>query len=77
MLSLQVLGMGCQKCGTLADRASQAARELGVEYRIEKVTDIEQIARFGIMSTPALVVDGQVRLQGHVPTVHQLKDLLR
>ena len=77
MVMLKILGMGCQKCGVLAERAEQAARELGLEYRLEKVTDAEQIARSGIMSTPALVVDGHVRLQGHVPTVHQLKDLLR
>lgn len=77
MITLQVLGMGCQKCGSLAERADQAARELGLDYRLEKITDIEQIARFGILSTPALAVDGQVRVQGHVPTVHALKDLLR
>ncbi len=77
MTTLQVLGMGCPKCGTLVERTEQAARELGLDCRVDKITDVEQIARFGIMSTPALVVDGQVRLQGHVPTVHQLKDLLR
>jgi small redox-active disulfide protein 2 len=69
--------MGCQKCGVLAERVDQAARELGLDYQLEKVTDIERIATFGIMSTPALAVDGQVRLQGHVPTTQQLKDLLR
>lgn len=77
MVTLQILGMGCQKCKVLAERTEQAARELGLDYRLDKITDIEQIARFGIMSTPALAVDGQVRLQGHVPTAHQLKDLLR
>ncbi len=69
--------MGCPKCGALADRTGRRRASSDVECRVEKITDIEQIARFGIMSTPALVVDGQVRLQGHVPTVHQLKDLLR
>lgn len=77
MTTLQVLGMGCPKCGALAERTEQAARELGLDYRIDKITDAEQIARFGVMSTPALAVDGRVRLQGHVPTVLQLKDLLR
>jgi len=77
MVTLQILGMGCRKCKVLADRTEQAARELGLDYQLEKITDIEQIARFGILSTPALAVDGQVRLQGHVPTVHALKDLLR
>ena len=77
MVTLKILGMGCQKCMVLAERTEQAARELGLDCQVEKVTDLEQISRFGIMSTPALVVDGHVRLQGHVPTVHQLKDLLR
>jgi small redox-active disulfide protein 2 len=76
MVALKVLGMGCQKCSVLAERAEQAARELGVDYRLEKVTDAELIARSGIMSTPALVVNGHVRVQGHVPSVQQLKDLL-
>ena len=77
MVALKVLGMGCQKCGVLAERAEQAARELGLDYNIEKVTDAALIARSGIMSTPALVVNGHVRLQGHVPTVDKLKELLR
>ena len=77
MVALKVLGMGCQKCGTLAERAEQAARELGLAYSIEKVTDAQLIARSGILSTPALVVDGHVRIEGHVPTVDKLKELLR
>ena len=76
MVTLQVLGMGCQKCNVLAERTAQAARELGLDFQLEKITEIGQIARFGIMSTPALAVDGQVRLQGHVPTVHTLKGLI-
>ena len=77
MVALKVLGPGCQECGMLAERTEQAARELGVQYQIEKVTDLELIARSGILSTPALVVNGHVRLQGHVPTVDKLKELLR
>lgn len=77
MVALKVLGPGCQKCGMLAERTEQAARELGVPYQIETVTDLELIARSGILSTPALVVNGHVRLQGHVPTVDKLKELLR
>jgi small redox-active disulfide protein 2 len=77
MLSLKVLGKGCQQCGVLAQRAELAARELGVEYQIEKVTDAQLIARSGILSTPALVVNGHVRLEGQVPTVDKLKELLR
>jgi small redox-active disulfide protein 2 len=76
MVTLQILGMGCQKCKALAERTEQAARELGLEYRVEKVTDFERIARFRIMSTPALVVDGALQFAGRVPTVGAIKELL-
>jgi small redox-active disulfide protein 2 len=77
MVTLQILGMGCQKCKVLAERTDQAARELGLDYQVVKVTDLEQISRFGIMSTPALAIDGRVCVQGRVPGVDALKDLLR
>lgn len=76
MMTLEILGMGCAKCRVLAERAEQAARELGLPYRLEKVTDIERVAAFRVMSTPALVVDGTVRVSGRVPTVGALKELL-
>ena len=76
MVTLQILGMGCQKCKVLAERAEQAARELGWDYRVEKVTDIEQIARFRIMTTPALVVNGELQFSGRVPSVGAPKELL-
>jgi small redox-active disulfide protein 2 len=77
MMTLEILGMGCAKCRVLAERAEQAASELGLPYRLEKVTDLERIAAYRIMSTPALVVDGAVRVAGRVPTVGALKELLR
>ena len=76
-MTLEILGMGCPKCQLLADRAEQAATELGVPFRLEKVTDLEGIAAYGVMTTPALVVDGAVQIAGRVPTVGALKDLLR
>ena len=76
MVKLRVLGMGCQKCQVLAERAEQAARELALDYRLEKVTDIEDIARLGVMSTPALMVGDVVEIAGRVPTVVALKALL-
>jgi len=76
MVTLEILGMGCAKCKVLAERTEQAARELGLEYRLEKVTDIERIAALRIMSTPALVVDGTLQFAGHVPTIGALKELL-
>jgi small redox-active disulfide protein 2 len=76
MTKIQVLGPGCTKCKVLYDHADQAARELGLEYEIEKVTDIAAIMGFGVMSTPALVVDGKVRLSGRVPSAEQVKEFL-
>ena len=76
MKRLQILGSGCQKCHVLTDHAKQAAEALGLECTIEKVTDIQQIMSFGIASTPALVVDGVVKVSGRVPTVDAIKALL-
>jgi len=76
MKKLQILGSGCPKCRMLADHTEEAARALGLEYTIEKVTDINDIVAFGIMSTPALVVDGEVRVSGRVPTAEAIKAFL-
>ncbi len=76
MTRIEVLGSGCQKCHLLQQHAEQAARELGLEFEITKVTDIQAIMGYGVMSTPALVVDGEVRLTGHVPSAEQIKGLL-
>jgi small redox-active disulfide protein 2 len=76
MKTLQILGMGCAKCRTLTERAEEAARALGLEYTLEKVTDLEAIVALGAMVTPALVVDGQIKVAGRVPTVDALKAML-
>lgn len=76
MKTLQILGMGCAKCRTLTERAEQAARAIGLEYTLEKVTDIEAIAAFGVLATPALVVNGELKVAGRVPTVEAIKTLL-
>ena len=76
MIRLEVLGMGCAKCHVLADRTEQAARELGLEYRLEQITDARRIAAFQVMSTPALAIDGAVRFAGRVPTIAAIKELL-
>ncbi|MBN1356651.1 TM0996/MTH895 family glutaredoxin-like protein [bacterium] len=77
MKKIQVLGAGCAKCRKLAEQAEIAAQELGLEYEIEKVTDIHQIMSFGVMMTPALVVDGQVKVSGKIPNIDALKDMLK
>jgi len=77
MTKIQVLGTGCGKCKKLAENAESAAREAGIEYEIEKVTQINEIMKFGVMVTPALAVDGKVKVAGKVPTVEQIKEMLR
>jgi len=76
MKKLQILGTGCAKCQKLADNTKQAADNLGIGYELDKVTDLNQIMTFGVMSTPALVVDGQVVIVGKVPAVAELEKLL-
>jgi len=76
MKKLQILGTGCAKCANLAAATEQAANSLGLEYQIEKVTDLKEIMTFGVMMTPALVVDGKVKVAGRVPSVEDLKKML-
>jgi len=75
-MKIQILGTGCPKCKKLAENTEAAAKELGVEYEMEKVTDINAIMGFGVMMTPALAVDGQVKLVGKLPDVADIKKLL-
>ena len=76
MKKIQILGTGCKKCLTLAETADTAAKALGLEYTLEKVTNLNEIASFGVMFTPALVVDGQVKVAGKVPGLEDIKKLL-
>ena len=75
-MKIKVLGSGCTNCQTLEKRATEAVKLLGLDVRIEKVTDDAAIAAYGVMSTPALVVDDQVVLAGRVPKVTELQTLL-
>lgn len=76
MKTLQILGTGCPKCRKLAENTEAAAKELGIEYDLVKVTELNAIMGFGVMMTPALVVDGQVKVVGKVPPVDDLKAFL-
>jgi len=76
MKKLQILGTGCPKCKQLAETAEAAAKALGIEYELEKVTDINAITAFGVMMTPALVIDGEVKVVGKVPSEDEMKALL-
>jgi len=70
---IQILGSGCAKCKKLAENAESAAKELGVEYVLEKVTDLNKMADFGVMMTPALAIDGEVKSAGKVLSPDEIK----
>ena len=76
MKKLQILGTGCPKCNQLAENAETAAKQLGIEYELEKVKDINDIMSFGVMLTPALVINAEVKAVGKVPSVEQIKEML-
>jgi len=77
MKQLKVLGPGCSRCEQLAQSAKAAAEELELEYRLEKITDLNRFIDYGVMMTPGLVVDGELKVQGKVPSVDELKELLQ
>ena len=75
-MHVKILGSGCANCVNLEKATRQAVDALGLDATFEKVTDYGQIAEYGIMRTPGLVVDEQVLLSGRVPTARQVKELL-
>lgn len=76
MKKIQILGTGCAKCQQLTANAEAAAKQLGHPFEIVKVTQIPEIMKFGVMSTPALAVDGVVKSSGRLLTPEQIKPLL-
>jgi len=77
MKKLQILGTGCPKCKALAANTEAAAESLGIEYELIKVTELNQIMKFGVMMTPALAVDGEVKSYGKVLTSDEIKKLIQ
>ena len=77
MKKIQILGTGCAKCQKLADNTKQAADNLGIDYEMEKITDINQIMSFGVMTTPGLAVDGKVLVTGKVPNPSDIERFLQ
>ena len=75
-MEIKILGTGCPKCKKLTEVTEIAAKELGLNYNLEKVTDLEKIMSYSVMSTPALVVDGVVKVTGRVPSHEDLKKML-
>jgi small redox-active disulfide protein 2 len=76
MKKIQILGTGCPKCKKLAENAEAAAKELELEFELEKITDINEMMKFGVMMTPALVIDGQVRTVGKVVSPDEIRKML-
>lgn len=76
MKKIQILGTGCPKCKKLAENAKTAAEALSIEYEIEKIKDINEIMKFGVMITPALAVDGQVKIVGKVPSPEDIEKMI-
>jgi len=75
-MEVKILGTGCPKCKKLTEVTEQVAKELGIEISIEKVTDLEKILSYSVMSTPALVVNGVVKVAGRIPSHDDLKKML-
>ena len=75
-MKIQILGSGCAKCRALTAVAEQAANDMGIKYEVEKITDMARYVEFGVMFTPALVVDGVVKASGKVPSLDETKKLL-
>lgn len=76
MKKIQILGTGCAKCEKLAANAKQAADQLGLEYELVKIKDLNEIMSFGIMTTPGLAVDGKVLTAGKLPSPAEIEKLL-
>ena len=75
-MTIKVLGPGCMNCKTLEKRAQEAVASLGIHATVEKVEDIMQIAAYGILRTPGLVIDEKIVSSGRVPTVGAIKELI-
>jgi len=76
-MRIQILGTGCPKCKLLEEHACEAVKELGIQAEIEKVTGIDEIMRFGVMMTPALAINGNVKASGRVLTKEQIAEILK
>jgi small redox-active disulfide protein 2 len=76
-MKIQILGTGCPKCNQLYQNAQEAVTESGVDAEVEKITDLNDIMAFGVMVTPALVIDGQVKASGKVPSAEDIRKMIQ
>ncbi len=75
-MNIKILGSGCKNCTKLHENAEAAVKELGLSVEFEKVTDFKDILSFGVMKTPGLVIDGDVKVSGRVPSKDEIKEIL-
>ena len=73
---IQILGTGCAKCKKMAEVAELVAKKMNIEFELEKVTDITKIVELGVMTTPALLVDGKLKCSGRVPSIEEVEKIL-
>ena len=76
MHKIEILGMGCAKCSKLEESARKASDEMGIEYELLKIKDMEKIMNYGVMVTPALVIDGEVKSAGKLLNVEEIKKII-
>ncbi len=76
-MKIEILGMGCSNCNKLYQNALEAVKQSGKEAEVVKIEDIQKIMDYGVMSTPALVIDGVVKVKGKVPKVEEIKELIK
>ena len=75
-MKIEILGMGCATCNKLEDTVRQAVKETGIDAQVEHVTDIKQIMAYGVMTTPALAIDGKVVAAGKIPSLAEIKKMI-
>ncbi|QLE86243.1 thioredoxin family protein [Shewanella sp. Scap07] len=76
-MNIEILGSGCKKCTNLAEEVSQVAQQMDIEFNLDKVTDMAKILEYGVMSTPAIVINGAVITAGSVPSTKEIESLLQ
>ena len=76
-MKIEVLGTGCPKCKKTYENAAEAIKELGIEAELVKIYDSVEIAKRGVLETPALAIDGEIKVAGRVPSVEEIKEMLK
>ncbi len=76
-MEIKVLGPGCPKCTALSESVERIAKEMEIDYELEKVSDLDKIMGYGVFMTPGLVVDGEVKSVGKVPSPEEIKKMLK